>query len=188
MKVASALDMKFSDIDFKVTLPKHHEGIEAVECVIGVIKNTVSKSISGPNLIKMDNEELHTWLVLAIQKVNDRPLILGAPQEITITPNPILHGFRNTHGNEINRETTVQQQLNRWNKCLTLFGSLWIQEFTRRQFLLLWKEQGITPQIENIVLFRNEPCYKHELSTARIANLLKSKNGDIFGRDNRIQE
>ena len=78
MKVVSALDMKF-----KVTLPKHHEGIGAVERVIGVIKNTVSKSISGPNLIKMDNEELHTLLVLAIQKVNDndRPLILGAPKK-----------------------------------------------------------------------------------------------------------
>ena len=62
-----------------------------------------------------------------------------------------------------------------------LFGSLWIQEFTRRQFLLLWKEQGITPQLEHIVLFRNEPCYKQELSAARITILLKRKNGDIFG-------
>ena len=55
MKVVSALDMKF-----KVTLPKHHEGIRAVERVIEVIKNTVSKSLAGPNLIKMDDEELYT--------------------------------------------------------------------------------------------------------------------------------
>ena len=92
----------------------------------------------------MDDEELQTWLVLIIQKVNDRPLILGAPQGITITPNHILHGFRNTHGDEINPETTVQQQLNRWKICLTLFGSLLIQEFTQVQFLVLWKEQSIT--------------------------------------------
>ena len=136
--------MKFSDFEFKVTLPKHHKGIGALEGVIGIIKNTVSKSLAGTNLIKMDDEELQTWLVLIIQKVNDRPLILGAPQGITITPNHILHGFRNTHGDEINPETTVQQQLNRWKICLTLFGSLLIQEFTQVQFLVLWKEQSIT--------------------------------------------
>ena len=116
MKVVSALDMKFSNIEFKVTLPKHHEGIGAVERVIGVIKNTVSKSLSGPNLIKMDDEELHTWLVLVIQKVNDRQLILGAPQGIMITPNHILHGFRNTRGDEINPgdycSTTTEQMEN----------------------------------------------------------------------------
>ena len=83
--------MKFSDIEFKVTLPKHNEGIGAVE-LIGVIKNTVSKSLSETNLIKLDYEELHTWLVLVIQKVNDRLLILGAPQRITITPNHICMG------------------------------------------------------------------------------------------------
>ena len=124
MKIVSALDMKFSNIKFRVTLPKHHEGIGAVEHIMGVIKNTVSKSLSGPNLIKMDDEELHTWLVLLTQKVIDRPLILGAPQGITITPNHILHGFRNTHRDEINLETTVQQQLNRWHICLKFFKSL----------------------------------------------------------------
>ena len=123
----------------------------------------------------MDNEENHTWLVLVIQKINDRPLILGAPQGITITPNHILHGFRNTHGGEINPVTTVQQQLNRLKICLTLFGSLWFQEFTRRQFLLLWKEKGITPQIGDIVLFRNEPSYKNELSIARITTCSRGK-------------
>ena len=48
VKVVSELNLKFSEIKFKVTLPKHHEGIGAVECVIGVIKNIVSKSIAGP--------------------------------------------------------------------------------------------------------------------------------------------
>ena len=60
MKVVSAIDMKFFDIEFKVTLPEHHEGIGAVEHVIGIIKNTVSKSLAEPNLIKMDDEELYT--------------------------------------------------------------------------------------------------------------------------------
>ena len=135
--------MKFSDFEFKVTLPKHHKGIGALEGVIGIIKNTVSKSLAGTNLIKMDDEELQTWLVLIIQKVNDRPLILGAPQGITITPNHILHGFRNTHGDEINPETTVQQQLNRWKICLTLFGSVWIQKFTRKQYLGFFEKNKV---------------------------------------------
>ena len=62
MKVVSALDMKFSDIEFKVTLSKLQEGIGVVECVIGVIKNTISKSTIGPNQVKMCNEELLTWI------------------------------------------------------------------------------------------------------------------------------
>ena len=120
MKVVSALDMKFSDIEFKVTLPKNHEGIRAVEHDIGIIKNTVSKSLAGPNLFKIDDEELHTRLALVIQMVNNRSLILGDPQGITITPNHILLGFRNTHGDEINLKTTVQQHLIRWKICLIL--------------------------------------------------------------------
>ena len=174
------LNLKFSEIEFRATLPKHHEGIGSVEQVIGVIKNTVSKSITGPNLVKMDDEELLTWLNLVIQRINARPLILGAPMGITLIPNHVLQGFRNTHGEEINPENPVQRQLNRWNVALLLFGSLWTQEFSRRNFLVVWKQQKLVPSIGDIVLFRNEPCYKHQLSAARITNLLKRKNGDIF--------
>ena len=45
---------------------------------------------------------------------------------------------------------------------------------------MVWKEQNQAPNIGDIVLFRNEPCYKHQLSAARITNLLKRKNGNIF--------
>ena len=71
MKVISTLNLKFIAIKFKVTLPKHHAGIGAVERIIGSIKNTVSKSIMGPNQLKMDNEELHTWLNMVIEKINN---------------------------------------------------------------------------------------------------------------------
>ena len=97
VKVISELNLKFSEIEFRVTLPKHHERIGAVERVIGVIKNTISKSIMGPNLIKMNDEELLTGLNLVIHKINDRPLILCTPLGITLTPNHVLLGFRNTH-------------------------------------------------------------------------------------------
>ena len=109
----------------------------------------------------MDDEELLTWLNLVIQRINDRPLILGAPMGITLTPNHVLQGFRNTHGEEINPENPVQRQLNRWHVALLLFGSLWTQEFSRRNFLVVWKQQKLAPSIGEIVLFRNEPCYKH---------------------------
>ena len=49
MKVISALNIKFTAIEFRVTLPKHYAGIRAVERIIGSIQNTVSKSISGPH-------------------------------------------------------------------------------------------------------------------------------------------
>ena len=58
--------------------------------MIGVNKNTVSKSITGPNLLKMDDEELLTWLNLVIQKINKRLLILGTPLGITLTPKHVL--------------------------------------------------------------------------------------------------
>ena len=44
VKVVSKLNLKFLEIEFRTTLPKLNEGIGAVEKVIGVIKNTVSKS------------------------------------------------------------------------------------------------------------------------------------------------
>ena len=128
----SELNIKFAAIEFRATLPKHHEGIGAVERVIGVIKNTAGKAVIGPNQLQINNEDLHTWLRMVTEKVNDRPLILGAPQGITITPNHVLLGFRNTHGEEANLNVPVQQHLTRWQTCLAVFYSLWIQEFTRR--------------------------------------------------------
>ena len=141
LKVDFALNIKFFAIEFEVTLPKHHEGIGAVECVIEVIKNTVSKSTTGPNQVKMSNEELLTWLSLVIQKVNDHLLSLGAPLGITLTPNHILHGFRNTHGDEINPETSVQSQLTWWQVALLMFRSLLTQEFANRNYLLFGKNK-----------------------------------------------
>ena len=93
----------------------------------------------------MDDEELHTWLNMVTEKVNDCPLILGAPQGIT--PNHILLGFRKTHGEEVDLEVQVQHQLIRWQTCLSVFYSLWIQEFTRRRFNMIWKNQTITPKV-----------------------------------------
>ena len=60
MKVISNLNLKFTSIEFRVTLPKHHAGIGAVERIIGSIKNTVSKSLVGPHQLTMDNKELLT--------------------------------------------------------------------------------------------------------------------------------
>ena len=170
LKVVSALNIKFSAIKFKVTLPKHHEGIRAVERVIGVIKNTVSKSTIGPNQVKMSDKELLKWLSLVIKKLNDRPLILGTPLGITLTPNHVLQG------SGILMETKSTQRL-QFSTSSTVCSplDLWIQEFTCHNFLIVWKEQGQGPELGDIVLFRNEPCYKLQLSAARIMNLLKCK-------------
>ena len=175
MKVILSLNLKFSTIKFRVTLPKHHAGIGAVERIIGSIKNTVSKSISGPHQIKMDDKELLTWLHMVIDKINNRPLILGATVGITLTPNHILLGFRDSHGDEVNPDVSVQHQLSRWKIILNLFNSLWTQEYTRRRPTVTWKQQGAVPQVGDIVLFRNK------LSAARVQKLLKRKNGDVFG-------
>ena len=75
--------------------------------IIGSIKNTVSKSISGPHQLKMNDEELLTWIHLVIDKLNNHPLILAAPLGITLTPNHILLGFRECFRDEINPDVTV---------------------------------------------------------------------------------
>jgi len=181
MKVISNLNLKFESIEFRVTLPKHHAGIGAVERIIGSIKNTVSKSVSGPNQLMMDDEELLTWTHMVIDKLNNRPLILGAPLGITLTPNHVLQGFRECYGDEVNPESPVQHQLSRWRIVLNLFNSLWEQEYTRRRLTVTWKEQGRTPQVGDIVLFKNEPIYRHSISAAKVEALLRRKNGDVYG-------
>ena len=181
MKVISGLNLKFDSIEFRVTLPKHHAGIGAVERIIGSIKNTVSKSVTGPHQIIMDDEELLTWIHSITEELNNRPLILGAPLGITLTPNHILQGFRDNYGDEVNTNTPVQHQLSRWNIALKLFNSLWEQEYTRRRLTVSWKDQGITPQVGDIVLFKNEPIYRRPISAARVEALLCRKNGDIYG-------
>ena len=44
-----------------------------------------------------------------------------------------------------------------------------------------WKEQGLVPKVGDIVLFKNEPIYRHTISAARVQDLLRRKNGDIYG-------
>ena len=138
MKVISSLNLKFESIEFRVTLPKHHAGIGAVERIIGSIKNTVNKSISGSQQLAMDDEELLTWSHMVIDKLNNRPLILGAPLGITLTPNHVLQVFKDCYGDKINPDVTVQHQLSRWKIALNLFNSLWEQEYTRRRLTVTW--------------------------------------------------
>ena len=166
---------------FRVTIPKHQADIGAVERIIESIKNTVSKSISGLHQLKMDNKELLTWIHLVIDKLNNCPLILGAPLGITLLPNHVLLGFRECYGDEINPEVQVQHQISRWRIVLNLYNSLWEQEYTRRRLTVTWKEQGLVPQVGDIVLFKNEPIYRHKISAARVQALLRRKNRDVYG-------
>ena len=53
----------------------------------------VSKSSSDPHQLKMNDEELLTWIHLVIDKLNNWPPILGAPLGITLTPNHVLLGL-----------------------------------------------------------------------------------------------
>ena len=181
MKVVAGFNLKFETIEFRVTLPKHHQGIGAVERIIGSIKNTVSKSVSGPQHLIMDDEELLTWSHMVIEKLNKRPLILGTPLGITLTPNHVLQGLKECYGDEINPNTPIQHQLSRWKIALNVFSSLWEQEYTRRRLTVSWKEQGGSPQVGDIVLFKNEPIYRHPISAARVEALLHRKNGDVYG-------
>ena len=141
MKVISALNVKFASIEFRVTLPK---------------------SLTGPHQVRMNDEELLTWIHLVIDKLNNRPLILGAPLGIPLTPNHVLIGFRECFEDEINPDVSVQHQLSRWRVVLNLYYSLWEQEYTRRRLTVSWKEQGLVPKVGDIVLFKLNPRNKSE--------------------------
>ena len=123
---AGNLNLKFTSIKFRVTLPKHHAGIGAVERIIGSIKNTVNKSLTGPHQLIMDDEELLTRMHGVIDKLNNRPLILGAPLSITLTHNQVLQRFRSVletrstlHHPSINRSPGGMSSLT----CSTHYGS-----------------------------------------------------------------
>ena len=75
----------------------------------------------------------------------------------------------------------VQHQLSRWKIALNLFNSLWEQEYTRRRLTITWKEQGRSPQVGDVVLFKNEPINCHPISAARVEALLCRNNGDVYG-------
>lgn len=66
------------------------------------IMNTISKSVTGPHQLTMDNEELFTLENMVIDKLNNCHLILGTPLGITLTPNCVLLGFRECYWGEIN--------------------------------------------------------------------------------------
>ena len=116
-----------------------------------------------------------------METLNNRPLILGAPLGITLTPNHVLQGFRECFWGEVNPTTSINQQISRWNVVLNLFHSLWEQEYTRRKLTVSWKTQGNLPQVGDIVLFKNEPIYNNPLSAARVEQLLCRKNRDVYG-------
>ena len=117
---------------------------------------------------------------MVIDKLNNRPLILGDPLGITLIPNHVLLGFKDCYGYEINPDATVQHQLSRWKIALNLFNSIWEQEYTRRRLTITWKEQGRSPQVGDVVLFKNEPIYCHPISAARVEVLLRRKNRDVY--------
>ena len=130
-----------------------------MERVISSIKNTISKSVTGPHQLTM--EELFTWENMVIDKLNNCPLILGTPLRITLTPNCVLQGLRLCYCGEINPDALVQHQLFRWKIILHLFNSLWEQEYNR------WG-----------VIFKNETIYCHQISTDRVE--AHRKNRDVY--------
>jgi len=175
------LNTKFAGVEFRTTLPKHHEAIGAVERVIGIIKKTISKSLAPPSKVRMSDEEFRTWLSKVMQKVNDRPLILGLPIGVTLTPNHVLHGFPGDFHGEEKLSFPVSQQLQRWRTALQVFGNLWCEEYARRNYHVIWAHQGKVPKINDLVLIRNEPRYAQPHTIARVVSLLTRPNGDIYG-------
>ena len=75
----------------------------------------------------------------------------------------------------------INQQISRCNVTLNMFHELWEQEYTRCRFTVTWKDQGNLPQIGDIVLFKYELKYKNPISAARVEQLIRRKNGDVYG-------
>ena len=71
------LEIKLQNIQFQSTLPKHHEGVDAVKRIICNIKKTISKSIPLPSKIKMNDklvsetEDIHPPINQQLQRWNN---------------------------------------------------------------------------------------------------------------------
>ena len=129
----------------------------------------------------MSDEEFRTWLSKVMQKVNDRPLFLGLPIGVKLTPNHVLHGFPGDFHCEEKLSFPVGQQLQRWRTALQVFGNLGCEEYARRNYHVIWAHQGKVPKINDLVLNRNEPRYAQPHTIARVVSLLNRPNGDICG-------
>ena len=149
--------------------------------MVGLIKNTISKSISDPTRVKMNQEEFNTWIAKVMQTANDRPLVLGLPEGLTITPNNVLLGFRENYSKIENSipQPGISSQIQRWRNAMSLFYRYWDQEFAGRRYHVKGQKE-FSPKIGDYVLFRNEPIYGHTHTIAVVDELIRRPNNDVY--------
>ena len=130
----------------------------------------------------MDDKELLTWIHLqSLIKSKTVSWIWELPWGLlSLLTTSFLGSEILTERKSIRKYWSYINSLHRWKIVRSLFNSLWTQEYTRRRLTVTWKEQGLVPQVGGMVLFRNKPIYRHEISAARIQTLFKRKNSDIY--------
>ena len=90
--------------------------------MVGYIKNSVMHNVKGISASQMSNQKFLTWLAKIASIVNDRPLILGAPLSLSLTPNDILQFKSGDFVGSWENETKVGKQLSRVKRYQAVLG------------------------------------------------------------------
>ena len=173
-----ALENRYRTIEFRKALPKHHETVGAVERVIGFIKRGVIPNMQGKDASLMSQEEFNTWLARIANIANNRPLVIGMPIGVTLTPNDILLGRQGEYKGSWDGKTKVAAQLARVQENLRLFHERWQGELFRRNRKVKNKTENDKIEEGDIVLIRGDGQERTVLG--RVLEVYRDRTGAKF--------
>ena len=150
----------------------------AVERVIGHLKNGIMINMKGPAPSTMEQEEFNTWLTRVEDIANSRPLVMGLPIGITLTPNDLLKGRQEDFQGSWEGSSKVAKQMNRIQENLKLFYETWSGEMMRRNRPVKNKTANNEVCMGDIVLVRGE--IKERMILGRVVEVHEDRNGSMF--------
>ena len=177
-KELAALENEYKKILFRKALPKHHAGVGAVERVIGHLKNGIMINMKGPAPSTMGQEEFHTWLAKVEDMANSRPLVMGLPIGITLTPNDLLKGRQEDFQGSWEGGSKVARQMHRIQHNLRLFYETWSGEMMRRNRPVKNRTANKEICMGDIVLVKGE--VKERMILGRVVEVHEDRNGSVF--------
>ena len=134
--------------------------------------------MKGPAPSTMEQEEFNTWLTKVEDVANSRPLVLGLPIGITITPNDLLKGRQEDFQGSWEGSSKVAKQMNRIQENIKLFYHTWSGEMMRRNRPVKNRIANNEICMGDIVFVKGE--IKERMILGRVVEVHKDRNGSVF--------